>query len=88
VSSSANVDDSWAELTSPANLVGFSQDAGEGSGQLRTPLFAATRSGEFPPIWSPQNPLFWFVGLLILGTGAVYMATTVKVGPITGTLKT
>jgi len=76
----------WSDLANPTIVTGWSEHANEGSGKLSSGLVAATRNGEFPPVWSPENPLFWFALILAFGTGAVYISTHVKVGPLSETL--
>lgn len=38
------------------------------------------------PPWSPQNPLFWFGGLLALTLGFVAASTSVRIGPARASL--
>lgn len=38
------------------------------------------------PLWSPENPLFWFGGLLAVTLGFVALSTSVRVGPARASL--
>jgi hypothetical protein len=34
------------------------------------------------PMWSPENPLFWFAAVLLVTVGAAAASTSWRVGPI------
>lgn len=77
----ASVDDyGWSELGSPAAVLNFDVESGKGN-PLST-LLGQTRDGDFPPIYSPRNPLFWLLGFGLVATGAITVSTAAKFGPI------
>lgn len=75
--------DTWAEL-GPGSITGWSMSADRGSGGVSTGVesAAATRAGDNPPLFSPDNPLFWVAGLLLVVGGAVGLSGWVDLGPI------
>jgi len=40
-----------------------------------------TAGAVHPPLYSPDNPLFWFALVLALAGGLIYISTEVKAGP-------
>jgi hypothetical protein len=67
-------------------MYGFSDDPAKGSGALTPGMTMFTRSTPHAPLYSPENPLFWLGGLLLLASGAIYLSTSFKVGPAKGSL--
>lgn len=79
--------DTWAGSINPANLTGFGAgQADSGSGGLMNGLQAAaqTQSGVGAPVYSPDNPLFWFGALLLAAAGLIAVSASVKAGPLQG----
>jgi len=37
---------------------------------------------DIAPPWSPDNPLFWFAGILLVTVGLAAGATSVRLGPL------
>ena len=73
----------------PTSIVGFGStqtDGGSGGVSTGVASAVATASGARAPLYSPDNPLFWFGGLLLLIGGAVVISTSVDVGPVKGKL--
>lgn len=74
---------SWLELN-PANITGAGGSAPDrGSGGLSSGIEASvgTAAGPTPPIYSPDNPLFWFA-IVLVGTAVLIGASvSVKAGP-------
>jgi len=61
--------------------------ADSGSGGLEPGIVAATRPpGTNPPLYSPENPLFWLGVLGLLGTGAIFVSAHWKVGSEKGSV--
>lgn len=79
------VSDTWAEI-GPGSITGFGAQADRGSGGMTSGVenTVATRASSTPPLWSPDNPLFWVAGLLALVGGAVGLSGWVDLGPIKG----
>lgn len=80
---------SWLELN-PANITGAGGSLpDQGSGGLTSGVEAAvgTPQGPTPPIYSPDNPLFWFA-IVLLGTAVLIGASvSVKAGPFKASAK-
>jgi hypothetical protein len=79
----------WLELN-PGQITGAGgQGADQGSGGLRSGLTSAaqTATGPTPPLWSTDNPLFWFGGLALIVFGGITISSVVDVGPLKGKLK-
>lgn len=75
--------DTWAEI-GPASVTGFgSAGAAPGTGPLRTGVeqAVATQESATPPLWSPDNPLFWFAVILAGTAGLFAVSVSVKAGP-------
>jgi hypothetical protein len=74
--------DDWGELNA-GTLTGaaFSQPD-QGSGGLRTGLASSTAGGPNPPLYSPDNPLFWFGAVLLAVGGFIGLSGWVDVGPL------
>ena len=73
----------WSEI-GPGSITGFGALADRGSGGMASGVESnvATASSNSAPLWSPDNPLFWFgVGLLAVG-GFLGVSEWVNVGPI------
>lgn len=70
------------DTINPANLTGLGVGELPGSGGLTTGVAqaAATRPANHPPLWSPDNPLFW-VGIIAAATVGLWaMSVNVKAG--------
>lgn len=35
-----------------------------------------------PPLWSPDHPMFWVAGLILVAVGAAGVSGAVRVGPV------
>lgn len=82
--------DTWLESLNAGAMTGFGGVApDQGSGGVTSSLDAAvsTRGGPTPPLWSPDNPLFWFAALLLGVGGFIGVSGWVDVGPIKGKAK-
>jgi len=76
----------WAGIN-PSSITGFGGSLpGGGSGGVVSGVESAvaTRANPNAPLYSPDNPLFWVGLLLLAAAGAIYLSTSVKVGPIKG----
>lgn len=62
----------------PAALMGYGGNLASATTSLHD------RSSGKP--WSPDNPLFWFGGLLLVTFGLIGAATSVRVGPFKASL--
>lgn len=71
-------------LSTPAVVGGW--DVDRGSGGLTPGIVGATPPANNPPLHSPDNPLFWFGLLLLVGTGAIFVSTHWKIGRESGSL--
>lgn len=71
-------------LSTPAIVGGW--DVDRGSGGLEPGISASTPPGTNPPLYSPENPLFWFGALIVLGTGLVYVSTHWRIGKESGSI--
>lgn len=70
------------ETISPRNLTGYNGlGADNGSGTLRTGVTEATPAANHPPLYSPDNPLFWFALILGATAGLFALSVNVKAGP-------
>ncbi len=58
-------------------LQGMAEPAGLGAPRMST----VTATAPHPPMWSPDNPLFWFGVLLAATLGFVGIAGSVRLGP-------
>jgi hypothetical protein len=80
-----SMSDDWSSSLNAGSLTGaaFAQPD-QGSGGLRSGLASAvtTAGGPNPPLWSPDNPLFWFGGLLLAVGGFIGVSGWVDVGPL------
>ena len=72
---------SFEDLFAPTAF-GFDPAADRGAGGLESGVAAATRTGNDAPLWSPDNPLFWFGGFLLAAFGLVFVSTHIKAGPV------
>ena len=76
----------WSGI-SPAAITGFGLGSPDGgSGGMTTGVDGAvgTAAGAHPPLYSPDNPLFWVGLLLLAGFGLVHISTSFKAGPASG----
>jgi hypothetical protein len=79
----ATTDSDWDSI-SPQSITGFGgTQPGGGSGGVTPGVInsVATPESQAPPLWSPDNPLFWFGALLLAAAGFLYVSTEVKAGP-------
>ncbi len=76
--------DTWEGLTSPEILGGWAVDGG--SGGLSPGIVASTSGKKMPPLYSPENPLFWVGVVVLLVTGGLYVSAHWKVGPAKGSV--
>lgn len=77
--------DTWLGSLNAGALTGYAgTQPDQGSGGMISGLDAATvtRGGPNPPLWSPDNPLFWFAGALLVVGGFIGLSGWVDVGPI------
>ena len=80
--------DTWAGI-SPAAITGFG--GAEAGRRLRRRHPGRRVRGRHtgaanPPLYSPENPLFWFGVLLAAAGGLFFVSTHVKVGPAKGSV--
>jgi hypothetical protein len=76
-------DGTWAGI-SPGSITGFGAGyADEGSGGLTTGVESSvvTQAGAAAPLYSPDNPLFWFGVMLLAVAGLVTVSVHAKAGP-------
>jgi hypothetical protein len=81
-------DANWAGIN-PGTITGFGgSQVGSGSGGVASGVDAAvaTPAAATPPLYSPQNPLFWFAAFLAAGAGLFHLSTHVKAGPAKGSV--
>lgn len=53
-----------------------------------TSLAQQTRApGDDDPAWHPNNPLFWFGGLLLVTFGLIGATSSLRVGPVRASVK-
>lgn len=74
----------WMDI-SPGTITGFGgigTDQGSGGVQSGVSGAAQTPTGPTPPLYSPDNPLFWFGVFLAASAGFIFVSTHVKVGPL------
>lgn len=78
-----SVSDNWDEI-GPGQITGWGTGADRGSGGVESGVTSSvtTAAAGTPPFYSPDNPLFWFAGFLILVTGAITVSTSVDVGKL------
>lgn len=76
----------WADALSPGMVTGFGAGfADRGSGGMATGVqTAVTAEQGAAPLWSPDNPLFWFGAVLLAAVGAITVSTSVDLGPLRG----
>jgi hypothetical protein len=80
--------DTWAGI-SPQAITGFAgTQPGGGSGGVTQGVESAvgTPASATPPLYSPQNPLFWFGVFLAAAAGLFHLSTNVKAGPVKDSL--
>lgn len=78
--------DNWGGI-SPQQITGFNgAQPGGGSGGVTPGVEGSvgTAASAAPPLWSPQNPLFWFGVFLAAAGGLFHLSTHVKAGPLSG----
>jgi hypothetical protein len=76
-------DASWLGI-GPGAITGFGgQGADHGSGGVSSGVSGAaqTAAGAAPPLYSPDNPLFWFGLFLLAAAGLIVVSGSVKAGP-------
>lgn len=75
--------DTWQGI-SPGAITGYGGSLpGSGSGGVTQGVEGnvGTAGAVHPPLYSPDNPLFWFALVLALAGGLIYISTEVKAGP-------
>ncbi len=73
----------WSSI-GPSTITGFNGSGPDsGSGGVRSGMSGTvtTAGGAYPPLYSPDNPLFWFAALLLAGAGLLTISMHVKGGP-------
>lgn len=82
-------EEDWSSAITPGMVTGFSDGyADRGSGGVVSGITQSIVSGEgAAPLWSPDNPLFWFGALLLGAVGAITLSTSVDLGPLKGKAK-
>jgi len=82
----ASVLGDWTDAVSPGTVTGFSGGmADQGSGGVQSGVQSAvTAQAGAAPLWSPDNPLFWFGAILAVVAGAITLSSTVDFGPLKG----
>lgn len=81
-------DTTWSGIT-PGAITGWGgSQPGSGSGGITSGVDATVTTAQTanPPLWSPQNPLFWVGGFLLAAAGLFHLSTTVKAGPVKDSL--
>jgi hypothetical protein len=81
-------DETWAGIN-PGTITGWGgSQVGGGSGGMQSGVDQTVTTAETanPPLWSPQNPLFWVAGFLLAAAGLFHLSTTVKAGPVKDSL--
>jgi len=76
----------WSSIN-PGTVTGFGTgytDGGSGGVTSGVESSVVTRSAGHAPLYSPDNPLFWFAALLLVTVGLVQVSTKVKAGPFHG----
>ncbi|MGA2835505.1 MAG: hypothetical protein ABSF84_02800 [Acidimicrobiales bacterium] len=76
-------DTTWAGIN-PANITGFGgTQPGNGSGGVQSGVDGTVTTAESanPPLYSPQNPLFWLGVLLLAAGGLFHLSTSASAGP-------
>lgn len=75
----------WLDSLNAGALTGYAgaqPDQGSGGVSTGTTGAVGTRGGPTPPLWSPDNPLFWF-GAVLLGVGGfIGVSGWVDLGPV------
>lgn len=69
----------------PYHRLGLKPVTGSSTPGAATAPLAASRGpsrDETVPPWSPDNPLFWFGGLLLVTVGLVAGSSSVRLGPL------
>ncbi len=75
------------ETINPANVTGLGSAEPAGTGTLTGGPAPATRAANHPPLWSPDNPLFW-VAVVLAGTVGLYaLSVSVKAGGTSASVK-
>jgi hypothetical protein len=79
----------WADELSPGMVTGFGAgQVDRGSGGVASGVQnSVTAAQGAAPLWSPDNPLFWFGGVLLVAVGAITFSTAVDLGPLRGKAK-
>jgi hypothetical protein len=65
----------------PGGQTGAGGSAPESSGVSNTVM---TPGAANPPLWSPDNPLFWFGLILAATAGLLTVSTSIDAGPLRG----
>jgi hypothetical protein len=76
-------EDTWGTIN-PGTITGFGGGGVDsGSGGLLSGLSGSvgTRGSIHPPLYSPDNPVFWLAVVLALAGGALAVSTHARLGP-------
>jgi hypothetical protein len=76
--------DDWSDTLNPGAITGYGgAPTDQGSGGLVSGLASSvvTRSATTPPLYSPDNPVFWVGALLLAAGGFLAISTHARLGP-------
>lgn len=81
-----SIGNTWADELSPGAVTGFGAGyADRGSGGVVSGVQSAVTAQQgAAPLYSPDNPLFWFGAILLVAVGAITVSTSVDLGPLKG----
>lgn len=82
----------WGDINASALTGWGAQGPGGSSGQGGSGPVGSGMTGAVtnsttspaPPVWSPDNPLFWFGVILAATAGLLTISTTFNAGPLKG----
>jgi hypothetical protein len=84
-----STDANWLGINAGA-ITGFGgAEPGGGSGGVASGVDASVTSPSISgaPLYSPDNPLFWFGLFLLAAAGLIVVSTSVKAGPLRASAK-